>query len=1321
MELGIGRGAMNPSGIGTSKPETHQRSGLLRLLDLRHYGLAVFSVAVALGVALLLQFLHFRNAAVPLLLFAVAVSSWYGGTGPAVLALILSIISFYWYFVEPVRTIYIYPSEIPFFITFVGFAVLLSWFGTVRRRVEKDLRERADLLNLTHDTVFVMDMDGMIKYWNRGAEERYGWTAEQAVGKVVHDLLLTVFPAPLEEIHAEVTRTGRWEGELLHTKRDGTQVVVASRWSLQRGMRGEPVAILETNNDITERKRAEEALRRLNRELRAISNCNQTLLRATDEQSLLEEICRIVCEEAGYRMAFVAFAEDDEAKSVRSVAWNGAEAGYLASAGITWADTERGRGPTGTAIRSGKSCCVQDIATDPRTAPWRDSVLQRGFRSSIALPLKDENDSAFGSLTILAAQPNAFAPEEIRLLEELAGDMAFGIVTLRSRAARERAEQEVALLRFALENVREAALLIDDTGRIHYVNEEACRVSGYSRAELLGMAVPDIDPGFPAGRWSDHWRDLKARRSLSFESRHRTRDGRIFPVEISANYFEYGGRAYNLALVRDITERKRAEDALRQSEVYLAEAQRLSHTGSWAWDIASDKYVYVSEEDSRIWGLDPQEGSPARETVFRRIVPEDRNRVEESFQKSLREKVDTVDEYRIELPDGTIKHVHTIRHPVLNDAGDIVKFVGTSIDITERKRAEEALRRSEAYLAESQRLTHTGSFAYIPGGAILYWSEESLRIWGFDQQQAILSHEMIRQRIHPDDRGRVRERAEEAVGTKTGWYDEFRIVLPDGTVKHIHAIHHPVFSASGELVEVAGTHVDVTERKRAEEALRESETRFRTFVDHAGDALFVQDLEQGTIVDVNRQACESLGYTRQELIGDTAVAFHLESDRAGIESAAKRAATGETVVDTHYHRRKDGTVFPVEASTSSFWYGGQRFLLHVSRDITERLRAEEAVRQSEKQLRDVIEGIPAIASTIRLDGSVEFMNRRWQEYTGMSSEASVGLGWRSAGHPKDIDHYVEKRRAALASGDPFEDEVRIRSRNGEYRWFLLRGVPLRDERGNIVRWYATAIDIDDRKRAEEQRERLRQLEADLAHIDRVSLLGELAASIAHEVNQPLSGVVSNGSACLRWLAGDAPNLEEAREAARRIVRDGKRAGEVIARIRALTKKAVAPREKLNLNETIRGVLALVGDEAKRNTVVIRTRFGDDLFSVLGDQVQLQQVALNLVMNAIEAMSKVGDRARELVITTRNIDPDQVLVTVEDSGTGIDPQMIDKIFDSFYTTKPSGMGMGLSISRSILQAHGGRLWATAKDGAGTIFHFTLPKYHEAESHEGAAGT
>ena len=211
-----------------------------------------------------------------------------------------------------------------------------------------------------------------------------------------------------------------------------------------------------------------------------------------------------------------------------------------------------------------------------------------------------------------------------------------------------------------------------------------------------------------------------------------------------------------------------------------------------------------------------------------------------------------------------------------------------------------------------------------------------------------------------------------------------------------------------------------------------------------------------------------------------------------------------------------------------------------------------------------------------------------------------------------MSQYWDKWRASLAAGEPFEDEARFCcAADGEYRWFLARGVPLRDKRGKIVRWYGILTDIEDRKRAEEERERLRQLEADLAHINRVSMMGELAASIAHEVNQPLSGIVSNGSACLRWLAGDPPDVEEVREAVRDIVRDGKRAGEVIARIRALTKRTAPPREKLDLNDTVREVLALVGDEAKRKSVVIRTQFADDLSPVSGDRVQLQQVVLNL--------------------------------------------------------------------------------------------------------------
>jgi PAS domain S-box-containing protein len=321
-------------------------------------------------------------------------------------------------------------------------------------------------------------------------------------------------------------------------------------------------------------------------------------------------------------------------------------------------------------------------------------------------------------------------------------------------------------------------------------------------------------------------------------------------------------------------------------------------------------------------------------------------------------------------------------------------------------------------------------------------------------------------------------------------------------------------------------------------------------------------------------------------------------------------------------------------------------------------------------------------------------------------------------HPEDRDRVRGNSQRAVRTKTDFEHEFRI-VLDGAVRHIRAVGHPVFSANGELIEILGTHVDITARKRAEEERERLRQLEADLAHINRVSMMGELAASIAHEVNQPLAGVVSNGSACLRWLAADVPNLEEARENARRIVRDGKRAAEVIARIRALSKRAAAARERLDLNETIQDVLALVGDQVKKESVIVRTHFADDLSAVSADRVQLQQVILNLVVNAIEAMSSVGDRARELVITTRNKDSEQMQVTVEDSGTGIDPEKIDKIFDSFYTTKPGGMGMGLSICRSIIQAHGGRLWATAKDGIGTIFSFTLPPDHEEGSHAGVA--
>jgi PAS domain S-box-containing protein len=353
-----------------------------------------------------------------------------------------------------------------------------------------------------------------------------------------------------------------------------------------------------------------------------------------------------------------------------------------------------------------------------------------------------------------------------------------------------------------------------------------------------------------------------------------------------------------------------------------------------------------------------------------------------------------------------------------------------------------------------------------------------------------------------------------------------------------------------------------------------------------------------------------------------------------------------------------------------------------------------------------------------LEGRILEANDAFLRIVGYDRDDLVSgrLRWTDLTPPewleRDTLQVAEMKRTG--SLQPFEKEY---FRKDGRRVPVLIGVASFDEASS--QGAAFVLDLTERKRAEQERERLRQLEADLAQINRVSTMGELAASIAHEVNQPLSGIVSNASASLRFLAGDAPNLEEVRAAVSDIVRDGKRAGEIIGRVRALTRRSVGPREKLDLNETIQEVLALVADEAKRKKVIVRTQFADDLSHVAGDRVQLQQVVLNLVMNAIEAMGNMRGRERELVITTRNKDADDVQATVDDSGIGLDPNKIDKIFDSFYTTKPGGMGMGLSISRSILQAHGGQLWVEGKECPGTRFHFTIPKYQEEGAHAGAA--
>jgi PAS domain S-box-containing protein len=312
-------------------------------------------------------------------------------------------------------------------------------------------------------------------------------------------------------------------------------------------------------------------------------------------------------------------------------------------------------------------------------------------------------------------------------------------------------------------------------------------------------------------------------------------------------------------------------------------------------------------------------------------------------------------------------------------------------------------------------------------------------------------------------------------------------------------------------------------------------------------------------------------------------------------------------------------------------------------------------------------------------------------------------------HPEDRTK-VERLIERVSEGKDFDFEHRLLMPDGSVKYLRVVGRPSSDASG-YFEFVGAVTDITERKRAEEELHQkevsLREVQSELAHVSRVTTMGELAASIAHEVNQPLAGIVTNANSSLRWLAGDSPNLTEAREATRRIIRDGNRAGEVVSRMRALFKKASTAKERFDINGAIEEVVLLTQDEVRRNKVAIRMELAANLPPVMGDRVQLQQVLMNLILNALEAMSTVEDRERALLVRTQRGDCNEIRVVVQDSGIGIDPKNAERIFDAFHTTKPGGLGMGLSISRSIIEAHGGRLCAKANSPRGAAFEFNVP--------------
>jgi PAS domain S-box-containing protein len=628
------------------------------------------------------------------------------------------------------------------------------------------------------------------------------------------------------------------------------------------------------------------------------------------------------------------------------------------------------------------------------------------------------------------------------------------------------------------------------------------------------------------------------------------------------------------------------------------------------------------------------------------------------------------------------------------------------LEIAERQRAEEELKRSEA---RHRLVVETASDAVISvdeRGTITLANPATKSVFGYEPAELIGKPLTV---LMPNSMSSLHE-----AGYKRYLQTGERRLNWDGTeltARRANGSDFPVEVSFGEMTAYdsrtfTGFIRDISEKKSAEEALLASRRNLSLII-NTMPVLAWSALPNGAGEFFNQRWLDYTGVTPEQAEGWGWVqAIHPDDIHRFTEYWRSMIVSGGSGEIEARLRRSDGDyrwfLFRADAMHDASgaivkWYG-------TNTDIDDRRRAEDALRVRELSLLQITETIPEMLWSATPDGSIDYCNGRLLDYTGFRAEQVMNDGWMLLVHPDDLAHAVQAWKFSVGSGAAFRVEVRqLHGSDLTYRWCVASALPLHDRDGRIVRWHGTVVDMHDWKQSQEE---LRDTQAELARMMRVMAMGQLTASIAHEVSQPISGIMMNASTCLRMLNSEPPNLDGARATVHRTLRDGNRATDVITRLRTLFSKKQINMESVDLNEAAREVIALLSGELQRNGVVLQQHFSDQLPPVMGDRVQLQQVILNLVRNASDAMASVDDRPRRLLVRTEMEGGDAHL-SVEDAGPGIDAKIADRLFESFFTTKQEGMGVGLSLSRSIVEAHHGRIWAVRNQGPGATFTFSLP--------------
>jgi PAS domain S-box-containing protein len=769
----------------------------------------------------------------------------------------------------------------------------------------------------------------------------------------------------------------------------------------------------------------------------------------------------------------------------------------------------------------------------------------------------------------------------------------------------------------------------------------------------------------------------------------------------------------------DVDDEMRAQEALRRSERQLQ--QMIDAVPAVIWCTTPEGIpCYLNKRAVDVIGVTLKDLiAPDGSRYLRVVHPDDRDAVEQALANAIETGASFVRRYRQRRSDGRHRWVESRAEPLRDDSGKIVQWYGVSVDIDDLVTAQEALHGRERELSQLVDMVPSLLWRLSPEGEPTFFSKRLIEFTGldvgdFDKPGTTRLAAAIATLFHPDDKARLEEALNRSLVTGESFSLTYRLCHADGGYRWMSGRAAPLRDESGRIVQWYGLSHDIDDQVRVEEALRESERQLQQLIDTVPVQIWCVT-PTGEPAYINKTMVDYLGLKLDDFDAQGGLPSAIKTivhpdDRAALQRALMHSfSTGESFALKFRHRRWDGSYRWQEGHADPLrdengrvirWYGANV-------DIHDFVTAQEALRERERSLWQLVETLPAMIDCAAPDGEPIYRSQQLREFLGYNLEELDGTGKsRLAGtldagvHPDDLAGVLENYAHSLATGEPYRRRHRLRRYDGEYRWVETRAAPMRNAEGVIVQWNVICLDIDGEVRVQEE---LRLARESLARASQAASLAELSAAIAHEVNQPLAAIVTNSNACQRWLSATPPNLERAQKTVERIIRSANSAADVVSRIRALFKQSVGTRTSTTFSSVVAEARNLMAEEAARRHVRMDVAVESHLPPVALDRVQVQQVLVNLIRNGIDAMdSAAGDRVLSIRVRRKG---DEVQTEISDRGRGI--EFPERVFEPFFTTKEHGMGMGLAICRSIVEAHGGRLWASANEPHGATFTFTLP--------------